>query len=766
MLLARLPFAAAVLVAPALASQGGVDVEARGLVAAARTAEHALQWDVDRHGAHWVRGRDFKASADSSGFTFVPFLGSDAPRNMPVAFRLHGVSRGTHELGLEASADVRRSGDRLVLDRGAVEVRYDVTLGAVEQSFELDVPAGEGDLVLRLAVDSDLAQRTVDGTTRFEGDRGGVTYGAAVAIASDGRRSAVQKRAWDGGLELVVPAAFLDTLAGSLVVDPVIASYLLDDFEADLFRPDAAYDALSDRYCVVYEEVFSGNDTDLFSFYFQPATGVVTDDAYVDMTAESWREPSIASVDNARQFRVVAGIDGPGGFSVDIGSRTRSAVDGSLGVQFILKGASSGYTCSNARIGGDAAMSIASFYGVVYERNYGGFQSDVAMIIVDPDDNYVGPELVLADDPTRNEWLPAISKSTGNWQSANEWIVAWRHDDAANGVTKVVAQQIDYAGTPLTPTFDVHTETVPSGMSQIEVSCPSDVTFDGTLDRLFLVTYTLFDGAGVDVEAALCVNSTTLSRTTIHRAEHASGDLERNGPCVLSLTDGWIVAMREFGAPLSTTRTHFTTLHPVGDRLGISERRTAVSGPGDNVYQLGGASALSGGAAAARRDALLVWCADRGSDVDLYGAVVSNDDGTQACGAQYCYGFPNSTGDRGFLRAVGDRSIGTQKVLAASALPTHATGMYLASLTQGYAAFPGGSQGAICLGGTIGRFGIFNSGSGGENGTLLDPQAIAQPVGTVAAMSGETWSFQCWHRDAVGGAATSNFTNAVEIPFQ
>ena len=38
--------------------------------------------------------------------------------------------------------------------------------------------------------------------------------------------------------------------------------------------------------------------------------------------------------------------------------------------------------------------------------------------------------------------------------------------------------------------------------------------------------------------------------------------------------------------------------------------------------------------------------------------------------------------------------------------------------------------------------------------------------GAVAVVAGETWNFQGWHRDAVGGSATSNFTQGVSVTFQ
>ena len=39
-------------------------------------------------------------------------------------------------------------------------------------------------------------------------------------------------------------------------------------------------------------------------------------------------------------------------------------------------------------------------------------------------------------------------------------------------------------------------------------------------------------------------------------------------------------------------------------------------------------------------------------------------------------------------------------------------------------------------------------------------------LGPVVAMAMEKWHFQSWHRDAVGGVATSNFTHGLSVTFQ
>ncbi len=70
------------------------------------------------------------------------------------------------------------------------------------------------------------------------------------------------------------------------------------------------------------------------------------------------------------------------------------------------------------------------------------------------------------------------------------------------------------------------------------------------------------------------------------------------------------------------------------------------------------------------------------------------------------------------------------------------------------------------MGGKIGRFRKQGqkSGPGGNFTIQVDLTSIpANPPHTVVA--GETWNFQAWFRDNVGGP-TSNFTDAVSVLFK
>ena len=73
-----------------------------------------------------------------------------------------------------------------------------------------------------------------------------------------------------------------------------------------------------------------------------------------------------------------------------------------------------------------------------------------------------------------------------------------------------------------------------------------------------------------------------------------------------------------------------------------------------------------------------------------------------------------------------------------------------------------------CVGGGVGRGvgGIRNSGTTGTVDVTADLTAMPSPSGLFAITAGSTFNFQCWFRDSVGGLATSNLTDAVQVRFR
>lgn len=140
-------------------------------------------------------------------------------------------------------------------------------------------------------------------------------------------------------------------------------------------------------------------------------------------------------------------------------------------------------------------------------------------------------------------------------------------------------------------------------------------------------------------------------------------------------------------------------------------------------------------------------------------------------GTTYCDpGVANSTGNPGVLAATGSSVVIDNNVtLTASNLPNNSFGFFIASMSQDFVPTAGGGVGTLCLGAPIGRGvggAILSTGGTGGFSIAADLTAMPTPMGPHAVVAGETWFLQCWHRDAVGGTATSNLTNALCILFR
>ena len=153
-------------------------------------------------------------------------------------------------------------------------------------------------------------------------------------------------------------------------------------------------------------------------------------------------------------------------------------------------------------------------------------------------------------------------------------------------------------------------------------------------------------------------------------------------------------------------------------------------------------------------------------DITYCAATATTSIGSNFCGPA----VPNSSGLPATLSAIGSSFVtANNMVLRAEQLPTNVFGLFIVSTTQGFVAGPGGSDGNLCLGGSIGRFTgpgqIQNSGGSGSIELTIDLTEIPTPSGTVSVLSGDTWNFQTWTRDTVAGVPTSNLTTGLEIQF-
>ncbi|MEM9799663.1 MAG: hypothetical protein AAGA20_05000 [Planctomycetota bacterium] len=155
-----------------------------------------------------------------------------------------------------------------------------------------------------------------------------------------------------------------------------------------------------------------------------------------------------------------------------------------------------------------------------------------------------------------------------------------------------------------------------------------------------------------------------------------------------------------------------------------------------------------------------------------YELVISGSNGTSvgSLGQRYCAANVNSTGAAARISAAGSGFASDNNVtLSTTAMPTFTFGFYLASRIPDFVPNPGGSDGNLCLGGSIGRYvgpgQVRNSGAVGAVSLVIDLTSVPSPTGPVAVMPGETWNFTTWFRDANTSGTTSNLSDGVSILF-
>lgn len=135
-------------------------------------------------------------------------------------------------------------------------------------------------------------------------------------------------------------------------------------------------------------------------------------------------------------------------------------------------------------------------------------------------------------------------------------------------------------------------------------------------------------------------------------------------------------------------------------------------------------------------------------------------------GASYCSANPNSSGASAVMALLGSAQVADDFLRAqATHTATHQLGLFLMSREQGFVPFFGGSQGNLCLAGTIHRVvGLPDSvGPSGPLGVLNARLSLLDPPYGPPVLPGETWNVQAWFRDVVDGALTSNTSDAVTI---
>lgn len=215
-------------------------------------------------------GSRYSADFAPDHVEFTPALGSGAPHNLPLTLRTRAIGRRFGDLMEVRSTEPVAESERVEYRRAICTERYDVGVDGLEQSFVFKSrPVGEGDLVVRIDVDTRLEQHalTKDGGVRFfTPELGGVTVGAVTGISADGARVRGDVT-FDGAvIELSLPAEFVETAELPFVLDPLISAQIpIRDTAFREFSVDLAFDANTDKFLCVWARSNSASDIDIYA---------------------------------------------------------------------------------------------------------------------------------------------------------------------------------------------------------------------------------------------------------------------------------------------------------------------------------------------------------------------------------------------------------------------------------------------------------------------------------------------------------------------
>ncbi|MEM8712800.1 MAG: hypothetical protein AAGG01_17750, partial [Planctomycetota bacterium] len=728
-------------------------------------------YDAPTNGAIWARGRTYKASFAPTGATYIPFLGSNAPRNFPLTFRLVSAQIGDRSIPLSDAPSVRRTGDRIVIDHGPVLEVYDLAPESMEQSFHLSHRNATGELVLRLEVASELTGSPAGRTLRFDGPSGGVGYGEAFAFDESGQTANVESILSGSTLELRVPDAFEQE--GTLVVDPVLTTLGTIGGNSRARRADVAYnnETSGGQAYAVFEYDFSSTDTDVFGIDIDD-DGTTSGFHAVDMSNEIWLDPRVACLNGSNSFMVVSEVHLAAGANGLIQGRLRQGAGTTLSSPITINANPGLFDCVHPDIGADSRPVAGGRLMVVWESRSAGGDGDIHCRQYFATGQPATTVLSVSSVAGSDEKNPAISDSAGEpLTGIQAFNIVWEQERTPTN-HDIYGAQITADGFLAAGRFPI--DTTARDTTQPSVSSRAPFQMAGG-DRYYAVSYVAENTVGSDVWVALLNGSGVERRRNFTLLEYDRLFSSHTDPEVVCTKNDFVMsyAATADGSSIGDHDVLMATFGlvdtPAGVDMALAERGQVIA-ESANLE---------------RRPALISrW--DSG-DFDSNGAFLVYDTrpalGTafsrvgaalvrgwnfpRPIGAQYCSAEWNGAGRRGWLAAYGNQDRTTTKVLIASNLPVDAFGYLIVSLDRGLAPMAGGSRGTLCLSGAIGRYSAVPNQANfqGQLFTFVDPQEIPQPAGATSALFGQAWNFQCWHRDSFAGQPTSNFTNAVTITF-
>ncbi len=709
----------------------------------------------------WAASARYKARTSAESTTFVPFFGSDKPRSAPLAFTTRSIRAAGQPVANQLGRVVRE-GNRVSIERGDVDERWEFAPEGAEQLFVIDRPLAAGDVAVRVGFEGEYtAVADADGVL-FTSELGRVRYGKAVAIDAAGVRTAVGEEIVDGAIELVVPAAFLATAAYPVTIDPVVTSYFVESSSEHAVNPDVAYEAGSGKYLYVWERVFSSSDHDVFARLGDDngldAGALIT----IDVSSANWAHPSVASNFLAHNFLVVAET-GPEGQRSIRGRRVDGAT-GATGADFLVQNFGGGEKIHPV-VGGDPSTVAPTYYCVAWERAYSGTDHDIQATLVEGPENGPAHPLITVDNTTDtfDAW-PSISKCDGGYPFATQvWSIVWERTFSPND-GDIHGAQLAWDGTILHGTFPVDV----TGNDDRRPAV-SSITEGATGERPYAAVWTRQMNPGDrDILVAALVG------------DHVTDEIDAMNTVFLPTYDDltpaidcdghmFALAWSKNWAP-SDNDVLAQILSVSGGTIGLVGDVMAVSASSFFEWNPAITSKHSGGALSAR---FAVPCERySGAQMDIYAAVIAAPNGVPL--ASYCAGLAgtcpcgnagggvggcaNSVNAAGAILGANGEAVvsGDSLSLTASGMPATTTCLFF----QGSAPVnsPSGvpfGDGLRCVGGTTVRLGTKTATAGSASYPAgADPRISVR--GLVPVVGGTRY-YQAWYRNAASFCTSSTF---------
>jgi len=497
-----------------------------------------VHFDEPGDGKTWVRGRTYKASFDGAGATYIPFLGSQAPRNFPVRVELAEAKVGGAPIALETRG-VSRDGDDVVIDRGAIREVWHMGLDSAEQTFVIaSRPATRGALEFRLDLETELAVRAESGGFALDGAHGGVSIGRATAIDANGWRLDLDTRLEGTRIAIDVPAEYAASARFPLVVDPVYTTNALDGFTNECSVPDVANSAISGNYAAVYEYAYSATDADIWTVDLYFGFPVAGSGTWVDSTTTLWQLPRLAHNALSDTYLTVAQRRTAPSVAAEIWCRARTAGSSAQFAQTLVQSNILG-SCFYPDVGGDPALAPPTYFLTAWTRNFAANDWDVHARLIGGDGTPIGGPIFLAST-TAFEWGPSVSKTDGRPPYATQnWNVVWMRNTTSSNLD-ILGAQVRWDGTLTSPAFPIDTNGVSD--SYPSASSPLDAAFG---PRPWMAAWQRNFVGDSDIQAAVLSGSTVVSNTNLSALENADIAEAQLRPDVDSNGQRFVVAYTE-----------------------------------------------------------------------------------------------------------------------------------------------------------------------------------------------------------------------------